>query len=158
MAGNSNSGPRRPTPRPTKISALGYLKGVVQNEAATARERGASARALVAHEARLKRDRQRSSSDEAWQNLCEAGWFTHWHVGFLPGDDTPPTDWLYGRNLLRIDDPPRDPKGKPFRLQHPPEAEYRQQMIRDFEQRTGQRLLDADRDWRTGLALAPDDE
>jgi len=32
---------------------LGYLKAVVQDSAATARERGASARALVMHDARV---------------------------------------------------------------------------------------------------------
>ena len=87
-------------------------------------------------EQRAARAQQLSAKDQEWQDVREAGWFSQWHIGF--SDGATPDDPYYGCNLLQWDDPPRDPRAVPYRLVHPPEAEYRIQQRDRWERRQQQ--------------------
>jgi hypothetical protein len=71
----------------------------------------------LAQQARNKRDKKLSRADELWQQVLEAGWWSHWHVGF-EDPTVSPDDNLYGYNLLQLDQPPRDPRGPQFTVRH----------------------------------------
>jgi hypothetical protein len=141
VAGNEHSGRRARPAKPNRdLTALRYLKQTVQDEAAPRRDRGAAARAILNHQARTKRERRMTSKDEQWQEVLEAGWWSHWHCGWGENSKIGSDHYLYGYNLLQLDQPPRDPRVKPYRVQHPPEHEYRQMKAREWEKRTGQTL------------------
>src|SRR6476646_9063668 len=104
MAGNANSGRRRPLPLydPT-LTPLKLLKQIVKNQNAPPRERTTAALGLLTHERTKKRAKQLTKAEREWQECREAGWWCRgWHIGF-EDDSVSPDDPNYGRNLLNDD-------------------------------------------------------
>ena len=82
LHGGKSGRPTRPERPQAGLGPIYYLRSVVADANAPRRDRGAAARALLAQQARSKRDKKVSRADERWQQTLEAGWWSHWHVGF----------------------------------------------------------------------------
>jgi hypothetical protein len=105
-ADGGNSGRQPVPPAYEDTGPVRLLRQLVRDTNAPRRERATSARALILHQARLKRAKSKQAL--AREALGEVGWLTGWHVGY--DDGTPPSDPLYGVNLLQPHAAPRDPQ------------------------------------------------